>query len=165
MAKWFTVHATAMTTEETIRALVRAGDAFTVSETANFKPTIDHVLKVTDLQRLTPLFDLVRLTRNTIHNNGVHRPASGRDESIAYGGRTFTFTVGEQLTWMGEDFIHGSQSSSVPRCWRSSRVTSSPRLSPAPDWRNRVRITLDSRTGHKHLRLSNPPARPFGTLR
>lgn len=105
MAKFFTVHAIAVTTEETLRALVRAGKPFTCPSTAESASVVGHVLKITELQHLEPLFQILRLVRNTIHNNGVHRPQSGRDETVSYGGRTFEFTVGQQLTWMGEDFL------------------------------------------------------------
>ncbi len=105
MAKFFTVHAIAVTTEETLRAIVRAGTPFTCPATAEFESVVAHVLKVTALQHLGPLFKLLRLVRNTIHNNGVHRPKSGKPEKVPYAGRTFDFTVGQQLTWMGEDFM------------------------------------------------------------
>jgi hypothetical protein len=105
MAKWFSLHAMAMVTEETLRAIVRAGDPFTIGPTENLKSTYDHVLKVVSLQELGPLFDLVRLVRNTIHNNGVHRPNNEKDETVEYDGRQFEFKVGETLDWLGEDFI------------------------------------------------------------
>ena len=105
MAKWFTVHAMAMTTEETLRAIVRTDGPFTCKPTADLKPLYEHVLKVVDLQDHSPLFDLLRLTRNTIHNNGVHRPRSGKDETVEYDGRSFNFEVGKPLAWLGEDFV------------------------------------------------------------
>ena len=47
----------------------------------------------------------MRLVRNTIHNNGVHRPKNGHDETVSYAGHTFEFKVGQQLGWMGDDFL------------------------------------------------------------
>ena len=60
---------------------------------------------MTALQELAPLFELIRLVRNTIHNNGVHRTQSGKDDTVVYAGRKFEFMHGQQLTWMGEDFL------------------------------------------------------------
>ena len=105
MVKFFTVHAIAMTTEETLRAIVRAGGPFSCPSTAEFASVVAHVLKVTELQHLDPLFQLIRLVRNTIHNNGVHRPKSGKNETVTYGSRTFQFVAGQELSWMGEEFL------------------------------------------------------------
>lgn len=105
MAKFFSVHGMAVTTEETLRAIVRAGLPFTCPATGEFASVVAHVLKVTGLQHLDPLFRLLRLVRNTIHNNGIHRPTNGKNEQVVIDGRSFEFRVGEQLTWMGEEFI------------------------------------------------------------
>ena len=105
MVRFFTVHATAVVTEETLRAIVRAGPPFTCPETAEFGSVVAHVLKVTGLEELAPLFGLIRLVRNTLHNNGVHRPKHGQDELVTYSGQTFEFIVGQELTWLEENFL------------------------------------------------------------
>ena len=106
MVKFFTVHALAAATEETLRAIVRnGGPAFTASPSGPLQAIYKHVLKVTDLQQLEELFEIVRLTRNTIHTNGFFFPNSGKSETHSYAGRTCEFTVGDQLAWLGEDFL------------------------------------------------------------
>ena len=60
-------------------------------------------LKLTGCKTSEPLFDLIRLIRNTIHTNGIYRPHKSVDKTIVYGGRSFFFEVGKQLTWMGDE--------------------------------------------------------------
>lgn len=105
MINFFSFHATAVATEETCRAIIRADEQlFRVASTAPFQTIYQRLLKVTDCRSYEPLFDLLRLTRNTIHTNGVHRPSNGSDAVVTYGGRTFDFEVGKALAWMGDDF-------------------------------------------------------------
>ena len=105
MIKFFSFHAIAVATEETCRAIVRADeDVFKATSTAPFQTIYLRLLKLTKGQTYEPLFELLRLTRNTIHTNGVHRPSNGKNITIAYSERTFDFEVGKILGWMGDDF-------------------------------------------------------------
>ena len=106
MIKFFSFHATASATEETLRAIVRGDPSvFGVDAAAAFYSIYQRVLKLTCCKRqYEDLFEAMRLTRNTIHTNRVHRPPNHKDRIIDYGGRTFTFEVGKTLEWMGDDF-------------------------------------------------------------
>ena len=107
MIKFFSFHATASATEETLRAIVRADPpVFRLDpEAASFYSIFQRILKLSDCKRqYEDLFEIMRLTRNTIHTNGVYRPANHKNRIIDYGGRTFTFEVGKILAWMGDDF-------------------------------------------------------------
>ncbi|MBA7685246.1 hypothetical protein ES703_93664 [subsurface metagenome] len=106
MVKFFTVHALATSTEETLRAIVRsAPSTFTIKATAEFQSVHRHVLKKVSLQKFEDLFEILRLTRNTIHTNGVFFPSKRNNVQKNYGDRQFDFKVGETLDWLGEDFL------------------------------------------------------------
>jgi len=53
------------------------------------------------LKKWESLLDLLRCIRNTIHNNGVYLPSTGKDETIEYNGAIYTFIVGNKIgfTW------------------------------------------------------------------
>jgi len=106
MIKFFTIHALAMTLEETFRAIVRsAPKTFTVSPEGSFQSVYRHMLKVVSLQKFSELFEVIRNTRNTIHTNGIFRPKDGKNVQIIYKGRSFDFEVGRPLIWLQEDFL------------------------------------------------------------
>jgi hypothetical protein len=101
MVKFFSVHATAMATEETLRAIIRSAPTiFTVAPTAEFQSVHRHILKVIGLQRLEALFEIIRLTRNTIHTNGIFFPKTGKDIRLPFKERQFEFNVGKTLDWL-----------------------------------------------------------------
>jgi hypothetical protein len=96
----------AIQAEETMRLIVRsAPDVFTVDSTAELKGVYAHLLKVVGKQQYEPLFDILRLTRNTIHNNGYHLSKRQIDETIQYDGRTFAFRHAKPITHADEEFI------------------------------------------------------------
>ena len=106
MIKFFTIHALAMATEETLRAIVRsAPQTFTVSPEDSFQSVFRHVLKVVSLQKFLDLFEVMRNTRNTIHTNGIFRPKDGKNVHVIYKGRRFDFEVAKPLSWLQEDFL------------------------------------------------------------
>lgn len=102
MIKFYTVHATAATTEETLRAIIRADPStFTTRPLKGLGPVYEHFLAVTQLTGFAPLFKIVRLTRNTIHTNGVFSPPDAQNVQVSYGNRQFVFEVGKGLDWLG----------------------------------------------------------------
>jgi len=106
MTKWFLFHAVAMALEETLRSVVRsAPGTFTVSASAKFQSIYRQVLKVANQQHLEPLFEVLRLTRNTLHTNGFFFPPNNKDVEITYQGERFAFEVGQQLKWLGEEAL------------------------------------------------------------
>ena len=135
MIKFFTIHALAMATEETLRAIVRsAPKTFTVSPGGSFQSVYRHMLKVVSLQKFSDLFEVIRNTRNTIHTNGIFRPLNGKNVQIIYKGSKFDFEAGKTLSWLQEDFlvwlpielneamisiITSQPVSSIPQCPRS----------------------------------------------
>lgn len=105
MIKFFSFHATAASTEETCRAIVRADPPlFSVDAAGTFHTIVQQLLKLSSCVQFTDLFEVMRLTRNTIHTNGIYRPQNGKNRTVAYGARTFAFEVGKPLDWMGDDF-------------------------------------------------------------
>lgn len=52
-----------------------------------------------------PLLDLLRLVRNTIHNNGVYFHPNGNDASITWSGETFEFKQGAPVDFVTWKFL------------------------------------------------------------
>ena len=106
MLKFFSFHAIAMATEETLRAIVRADvSTFALDPVRTpFQAIYDRFLKLTGTQNCRDVFELIRLTRNTIHNNGIYRPQSGANTTVNCGDKTFLFEVDKPLLWMGDEF-------------------------------------------------------------
>jgi hypothetical protein len=128
MIKFFSFHATAVSTEETCRAVVRAApQVFAVDVGGPFHAISQRLLKVSTCQKYQDLFEVMRLIRNTIHTNGVYRPQKPENRQISYGGRTFTFEVGKTLDWMGDDFPEwaAEQLSVAMECIVSSQAVAS----------------------------------------
>ncbi len=97
MVKWFTFHASASVGEDCFRAVVRSdASTFQIENIyrANLKNIIDQVLRATNLMTLTPLFEVIRLVRNTIHNNGRY---TDEDKNIQCNGRDFDFFKGQEI--------------------------------------------------------------------
>ena len=125
MIKFFSFHATMVSTEETCRAVVRAApQAFLVNPGGPFHAISQRLLRAAVCQQYEELFELMRLSRNTIHTNGVYRPQRPQNRTITYGGRTFTFEIGKPLDWMGDDFPEwaAEQMSVAMRCIIRSQV-------------------------------------------
>ena len=104
MVKWFLLHGLFMAVEETLRTIQRAApEEFPVS--GRFKSVAkvtSAVLGACELQDYQELFRLTRLTRNTIHTNGVFLPEDGLDQQVVYADETFSFEVGKILDWLND---------------------------------------------------------------
>jgi len=112
MTKFATIHSLAACIEEIFRAIIRsAPQTFTVSPSAEFKSVYEHVFSKISLKRYTKLFDVLRLTRNTIHTNGVFFPVPNsktglrEDVTVEYEEQRFSFEVSKGLLWFGEWFL------------------------------------------------------------
>ena len=103
MVKFFTVHSIGSTTEETFRAMVRSVATFIASPQGSFQSIYGNVTRVLEMQDLRDLFDILRLTRNTIHTNGVFSETDS--VVIPFGGKEFHFESNRVLGWLGEDFL------------------------------------------------------------
>jgi hypothetical protein len=51
------------------------------------------------------LLKLLRLCRNTIHNNGVHYPKGQTDDQVIYKGTTYNFIHGKPLNFVNWNFL------------------------------------------------------------
>lgn len=92
--------------ESAFRLFVKAIDQNACNNgTADFKNLYSWLLKRCVLQSNESLLDLLRLVRNTIHNNGVYFHKSGRNESVKYNGVDYNFTIEKPVDFMTWDFI------------------------------------------------------------
>ncbi len=106
MLKFFSFHGVAVTTEETLRAIVRA-DAPTFGldpVRASFQAIYDKLLQATGQVKYRNVLELMRLTRNTIHNNGIYRPQGGMNKTVNYGDKVFLFEINKPLSWLDDTF-------------------------------------------------------------
>lgn len=51
------------------------------------------------------LKELLRLVRNTIHNNGVYRPENNQDKDIVFKNQTYSFKVGQPIDFVDWKFV------------------------------------------------------------
>ena len=95
--------------ESSLRLFLRAIDpAACKGGMAEFKPIYECLFK-SKLSRAPAngiaLLDLLRLVRNTIHNNGVYFHPSGNDASIMWDGETFEFRQGKPVDFVTWEFL------------------------------------------------------------
>lgn len=57
------------------------------------------------LSSFLPLLDLFRLTRNTVHNNGMVFTPGGTDAEVKWGGRTYVFPHEKYVEFVTWDFL------------------------------------------------------------
>lgn len=83
------------TTESSLRLFLRTLDPMACSRgTAEFKSVYECLLRSnlsTCPSESIELLKLLRLVRNTIHNNGVFFPRNGRNDSVTWHGTTYRF--------------------------------------------------------------------------
>lgn len=92
--------------ESAFRLFVKSLDSSACNNgTAEFKSIYSWLLRRTNLQRHENVLDLLRLVRNTIHNNGVYFNKSGQNESVSYKGKNYNFIIGIPVDFMTWDFI------------------------------------------------------------
>lgn len=49
------------------------------------------------LPQYEPLLDLLRLIRNSLHNNGIYRPPSGKNQEVEWDGEKYEFVDGQAI--------------------------------------------------------------------
>jgi hypothetical protein len=85
--------------ESSFRIYVRELDPNVCNKgTADFKSIYDYLFKKLRLQQrkdYTDLLDLLRLIRNTIHNNGVYFHPDGKSKTVTYQGKQYMFDNGK----------------------------------------------------------------------
>lgn len=94
------------TLESSLRQIVRALDATACGcGTAEFASIYRWLFKRTSLEKWDSLLDLLRCSRNTIHNNGVYFHRTGQDEHIKHNGQDYDFVYGKHITFVTWDFL------------------------------------------------------------
>jgi hypothetical protein len=63
------------------------------SRLTSFPPVSDDLIKT------------LRLSRNTVHNNGVHFDKSGRNDEVTYGGKTYYFLHGKPIDFVNWNWL------------------------------------------------------------
>lgn len=92
--------------ESSFRLILKALDPNACSGgTAEFKNIYSSLLARLGLGKWEPLLDLLRNTRNTIHNNGVYFHRAGRNEAVVYNGKTYSFVIGRPVDFVTWDFM------------------------------------------------------------
>jgi hypothetical protein len=106
--KYAFLHKPFGTLENTLRQLLRKIDATAAN---NATESIEGVFGAL-MSRIgnkpadsDDLVKLVRLCRNTIHNNGVFYPKSQTDDQVTYKGTTYRFTHGKPINFVNWDFL------------------------------------------------------------
>lgn len=92
--------------ESALRIFVKSLDPTACNNgTSEFKNIYSYLLKRLNLQSQENMLDLLRLIRNTIHNNGVYFHKNGNNESISYKGKSYDFNIGNRISFVTWDFI------------------------------------------------------------
>ena len=95
--------------ESGIRLILRAIDSTSCSGgTAEFKSIYDTLLNSklsVKPEDSIELLDLLRLVRNTIHNNGVYFHRNGSNQTINYKGVQYNFTIGVPVDFVTWEFL------------------------------------------------------------
>ncbi len=72
----------------------------------SFKNIYTCLLKELKLQgKWESVLDFWRLMRNTVHNNGVYRSSSGKDEEVTLEGQTYRFVDGVRAQFVNRDLL------------------------------------------------------------
>ncbi len=92
--------------ESSFRLLLKTLDPNACSKgTADFKNIYDHLfnkLKLSKKYDFPVLLDLLRLIRNSLHNNGVYFHKSNKNYKLSYKGEEYSFVIGNAIdfgTW------------------------------------------------------------------
>lgn len=107
MVRQYSVTQIVSITETTLAAIAMCGRGpFNLTTSTGFENVYTYVLSKLSLsQKFEELFDILRLVRNTIHSNGVYLPRNGEDLVKCYGGKEYTFKVGQPIDWDNGDMI------------------------------------------------------------
>jgi hypothetical protein len=92
--------------ETALRLFVRGIDPAACGGAAiEFKRIYDWLFQRLNLQHLTTLFDLLRMLRNTIHNNGIYISRNATDASVTYKGKQYDFVHRHRIDFVTWDLI------------------------------------------------------------
>lgn len=100
------IHNILYAVESSFRIYVRKIDPQACSNgIAEFKSIYEWLLKRANLKKYFPLLDLWRNIRNTLHNNGLFLPTSGKDADVIFEGNIYKFRVGKPNDFVNTEFI------------------------------------------------------------
>jgi len=106
--------------ESSLRVILKELDPTAANgSTGEFKSVYECLLK-SKLSRKyeseCELLDLLRLVRNTVHNNGVYLPKSGNTETINWKSVTYNFVPGRAVTMVDWPFVIDRMDELVSLC-------------------------------------------------
>jgi len=103
------VHGAFSAVESSLRLFLRALDPIACNGgMAEFKSIYDCLFKsklATEPIEGSQLLDLLRLVRNTIHNNGVYFSSRGSDARLIWNGQTYEFYHGKPVDFVTWEFL------------------------------------------------------------
>ena len=104
--KFGLVHSTYSLTEEQLRRIAEVWDPHWMAARRSIAAVTHRLTQHLSLQRYDELFRLTRLIRNSIHNNGHHRPDPPHgDEDVTWKGTVYEFRVDKPILWVEWEFI------------------------------------------------------------
>ena len=95
--------------ESTFRPILKAIDPKACSGGTNsFANIYCCLLKILNLfEKWEPLLELLRHSRNSVHNNSVFLPPSQKDACVNYNGKQYIFKVGSKVDFLGWELLIG----------------------------------------------------------
>ncbi|WP_424962619.1 hypothetical protein [Ekhidna sp.] len=109
------------------KSLNLVSSGFDPTGVQSFKVVYDEYLKELNLETEIPLFDLMRLLRNAVHNNGIFIHPRGRDREITWDSKTYQFKHQQLIDFISTEFlfyIYEEMIHSVNRIVRADRFNS-----------------------------------------
>lgn len=102
-----TLHLYFSAIENSHRSFLRALDPTAASRARNYKAVYEALLRsrLQAPQSDLDLLDLLRLIRNTLHNEGVHRPHGGGGATVTYKGVEYALAYGKPLDFVKWQFV------------------------------------------------------------
>jgi hypothetical protein len=137
-SKFAVFHVAMSTFECAFRSFLRALSPGTANDArAEFKSIYESLLR-TQLsfpEEDLSLLELVRLIRNTVHNEGLHKPAGKKSVDISFRGHTYSFTESAPIEFVTWHFVLERLADLIDL---QDRVIRSPQL-----WNRAERIPAD----------------------
>ena len=92
--------------ESSFRTILKAIDPDAcLKGTDSFENIYKTLLKRTNLEKYENVFKLMRLFRNTIHNNSFYFHKNNKDDSVVFRGIEYKFEIGKPINFASWDFI------------------------------------------------------------
>lgn len=100
MIRWYSFHMLVMTIEDTLRSIYTCDkETFSIVGYINFKKIYTRILEVLKLTEYLDFFEILRLSRNTLHSNGLYSPEDGNDRQFTFREEDYRFEQGKPLEW------------------------------------------------------------------